>query len=721
MANVEQKAVVKKPVNKGIMNRMRDKMPIIIIFLILAFLGTIIFEWGMNYLGIKGEKIVFASVNGDEITDKEYRAIIDRQIEGIRQQNGGKDIDDQTMTQLKDQVWNQLITSKLLEQEIKRLNVTASDQEMLDWVYNRPETLPDWLKKFFTDSTGFFNTALMYQTLQNKKPEIVQAWSQIELDLKKQLEYDKIQNIISGAVTISEGEVLQKFKDDNIIAKFDYTFLDPNTITDTSYNVCTDDELRKYYDEHKQDFKQQLAVKMKYVMFPEYPSYEDSAAVKKIFETVIIPGLKSNTVEDSTLIKFVNENSSAAFSSDFQKPSSFQSLELNFLFNAKKDDISELIIDQDAYKAIRLLEVKDGDETFVNAVHVLIKVEGTDTLGAKKKAEEVLKRVKGGEDIKTIAETMSDDPSAKQNKGDLGWFGKGRMVKEFEEASLKANTGEVVGPVKTSFGYHVIKVLNKSKKEFKVAEVKKAVTVSEVTRNNLRKIAKDFYNDLDNGANIDTLAKNYKLTAQNTNEVQKDSPIPGAGQNKAVENFAFTSKVNKVMEPVKVQGGFAIYKIIEKIPEGYKNFDSVKTTMIKPIVVLEKKMAQLMIVAAEMKSKIANGDLLGLKNSYGQYFYETADSVSVSKPNQKISTDFSLNNVIFSMNNGDISNPVKGSKGVYIVKMLNITPFVENEYLAKRESIFKQLLQSKQGNVFQDWLNNLKNQAKIVDNRELFM
>ena len=721
MANMEQKAVIKKSQNKGIMNKMRDKMPIIIIFLIVAFLGTIIFEWGMNYLGMRGENIVFAKINGEVVTDKEFKTMLDRQIEGMRQQNGGKDVDDQTMEQLKEQVWNTMVSQKLLEQEIKRLKIQTTDQEILDWVYNRPETLPDWLKKFFTDSTNVFRTDMMFQTLQNKKPEIVQAWTQIEQDLKKQLEYDKIQSFVTSSVTVSEGEVLQKYKDDNIIAKFDYTFLDPATITDTSFNVCTNDELKKYYDENKIKFKQEEAVKMKYVVFPEFASYEDSASVKKLFETIILSGLKTNELQDSSLIKFVNENSSAAFSDQFQKPSAFQKNELNFLFTAKAGDVSPVIIDQDAYKAVRLLETKEGDETYVNAFHILLKVQGTDTAGAKKKAEDVIKRIKGGEDFKKVAAEVSEDPSAKQNNGDLGWFGKGAMVKEFEDASLNASVGAIVGPVKTSFGFHIIKVVDKSKKEFKVAEVKKPVAVSEMTRNNIRKVAKDFYTDLDNGGNIDTLAKLFNVLVQNTNEVGKDGMIPGAGQNKAILNFAFKSKINKVLEPVKIQGGFGVYKLIEKIPEGYKNFDSVKSSAIKPIVVMEKKMNYLMGVANEMKSKIMNGDIFGLKNTYGQYVYESADSVTVSKPFSKIGNDYSFSNVLFTMNNSDISAPIKGTKGVYIVKMINITPYADADYAAKREGIFKQLLQNKQGSMFQDWLTTLKNNADIVDNRNLFL
>ncbi len=88
----------------------------------------------------------------------------------------------------------------------------------------------------------------------------------------------------------------------------------------------------------------------------------------------------------------------------------------------------------------------------VHAAHILVKTE--------KKAKEVLEKINKGESFAEMARKYSDCPSAK-NKGDLGWFGKGRMVPEFERAAFEGEKGKVVGPVKTEFGYHLIKILDK--------------------------------------------------------------------------------------------------------------------------------------------------------------------------------------------------------------------------------------------------------------------
>lgn len=722
MANTEIKTPKPKVQQKGIMNRMRDKMPVIIIFIIVAFLGTIIFEWGMNYLGISGTgRVPFATINGEEITYQEYAENLNNQLKSIQEQNGGKEIDDKTMEQMREQVWNSLVQRKLIQQEIEKLGVQVSKDEVKDWVYQRPETLPQWLKNFFTDSTGVFRTDMMYQTLQDKRPEITKAWADIEKELYLQLEFEKFQNVISSSVVITEGEVLQKYKDENIFANFEFILLSTNTITDTTINNVSEEELRAYYEEHKNEFRQEEAVRLKYVIFQEFPSPEDSAFVGKQL-TTLVEDLKTSQIEDSSLIKLVNDNSEVDFNNEFRKASDFQMNTLNFLFGAKVDSVSGVIIDMDAYRIVRLLESKEGTEEFVNADHILVNLTNQDSAGAKVKADEILKKIKSGQDFNELAATLSDDPTAKQNRGQLGWFNKGRMVKEFEDAVFKAKTGDIIGPVKTQFGYHIIKLKGRSSKEFRAAEIKKTVNVSEITRNAIRNRAMDYWKDLDAGIKFDSVASIFKMQVSQTPEITKSSGmIPGAGQNKALFNFAFKNKVGSFIEPVKVQGGYGVYEIIDKIPEGYKNFDSIKNGMIKPLVVQQKIFERLKQAATDLKARIQGGNMMSLKGLYSMYNFDVADSVSVSKPNAIIGVDYGFFNAAFKLQNGEISEPIRGNNGYYIVKMLNITPFNEQDYIAKASEIRKQLMAMKQQSAIQEFMTKLQNDADIEDNRELYM
>lgn len=96
----------------------------------------------------------------------------------------------------------------------------------------------------------------------------------------------------------------------------------------------------------------------------------------------------------------------------------------------------------------------------VKASHILIKLDPANEKAAQAKAEAVLKRV-AKEDFGKVASQVSDDPGSKTKKGELGFFGRGRMVKEFEEAAFSTPVGKTSGLIKSSFGYHIIKVTDK--------------------------------------------------------------------------------------------------------------------------------------------------------------------------------------------------------------------------------------------------------------------
>ena len=707
-----------KHYNTGVMNKLRDKMPVIIIVVIVAFLATIVFEWGMNLMGLREDRMLFAKVNGEEITYQQFEQAVEQQAAQMRQQNNGKDIDEAQMQQIRDQVWNGLITQTITKEAMRKYNITVSDKEILDWIYNRPEQLPDPIKRNFMDSTGVFNVGFYQQALGMKTKEATQFWTQVEGYLREVLQSEKLQAVLTAGVRVTEADVLQKYKDDKIFANITYSGLDFSMITDTSMNNPSNEEMKKYYDAHKEDFKVDESVKFKYVVFSDAATAEDTAAAQKYLE-VLIKDLKTATLEDSSLIRLVNDNSVSPFSDTYQKPNAFGSDATKFLFSAKPGDVSDIIIGNDGYKVIRLIDSKEGEDTYVNASHILVNF-GTDTAAAKKKAEDIFKRVKVGEDINTLAQQLSDEPSAKTQKGDLGWFTKGAMVKEFEEASMNAKDGEIVGPVKTQFGFHIIQVKGKSKKEFKVAEIKKTVTAGARTKDIAKKKAESFYLDVDKGANIDTLAKQVNLVCTTTPDVLKDGFIPGAGQNKKLMKLALDSRPKKVFEPVKIQGGYGVYELIEKTPAGYRNFDSIKTTMVKPKVVEQKKFAVLKQMATDLRAKIQNNDIKSLSTLTPPSVVETADSVSVSKPAPKIGQDFAVSDAIFTLKQGEISQPVKGSKGYYLIQLNNVTPFNNDDYLKAYNEIRNGLLAQKKQSVVQEWLQKMQNEADIIDNRDRF-
>jgi parvulin-like peptidyl-prolyl isomerase len=698
----------------GLMNKLRDKTHIILIILILAFLGTIVFEWGMDYLGMRGGQVTeLGSVNGQEIKYTDYENQVNFALEQQRQQTG-EDPDENLVKMIRDQVWDQMVTQALAEQEIKRLGITVTNQEILNWVYNSPQTLPEPIKKNFVDSTGQFNMAIYQQALATKTPEITKFWSQVEEYLKQTLLSQKLQSVITGTVRITEGEVMQKYKDENIKASFDYVFLDANSVQDAEAPV-SDDDLKAYYDKHKDDFKRDESAKLKSVTFPDIATMEDTVSTEKQMRA-LIKDLKKLVPGDSLTYAAVNDNSMVKFTNVFSKPNEVSGEVASFLFNAGKDSVSDIIFASDGLHLVRLIDTKEGTEAFTNAQHILINF-GTDTAASRTKAEQIYQRIKAGEDFTKLAAENSDDAGNKFKGGDLGWFGKGAMVKPFEDAVTGASVGDVIGPVKTQFGYHIIRVKGKQSKEFKFADIKKTVKSSTRTKDIARKKAEDF-SFVSKKGNFEEEAKKIGLVVTEVpGFVTKGAFIPGVGQNQAVTKFALSEKKGTVSEPIKVQNGYAVYEVVDRFPEGYYSFEELKGTQLPPLVKMEKKLDILKQRAADLRSKVS-GDLNSLKAINPQIVVSSADTVTVAVPPPAIGADFDFNNAVYKLQNGQLSDPIRTSKGYYIVMMKNISPFDQAKFQAEFDKIKEALTAQKKQTIVQDWLTDLKDKAVIVDNRD---
>jgi parvulin-like peptidyl-prolyl isomerase len=698
------------------MNKLRDKTHIILIILVLAFLATIVFEWGMNYLGLSsGQMVEFGSVNGEEIKYTDFEQQVQFAIEQQKQQTG-QDPDESLIVMIRDQVWDQMVTQIIVQQEIKRLGITVTNQEILNWVYNSPQTLPDVIRRNFVDSTGNFNMALYQQVLATKTPEVQNFWAQVEDYLKQTLLSQKLESVITGAVRVSEGDILQKYKDDKINAAFNYVLIELSRIPDEQITV-TDEELKAFFEKNKNDYTMDESAKMKYVLFSDNPTVEDSTVTEKQLRA-LVKDLKKGKESDSSLIELINTNSLTKWTDKYNKPNEIAPEVTDFLFKAAKDSISDVIKASDGYHIVRLLDSKDEEDVFYNASHILVSF-GTDTNAAKTKAETIFQKAKSGEDFTKLAADFSDDASNKLKGGALGWFTKGAMVKEFENAVMSGNPGDIVGPIKSQFGYHIIKINDRQKKEFRIADIKMQVKTTTKTRDAVRKRAEDFSFIAAKGK-YDEEAVKANLKVLDIPSFTRNSFITGAGQNKTVVKFAFSESKGSISEPIKIQGGYAVYYLLDRIPKGYQNFEEIKQNTLLPLLKVEKKLDVLKQIAQDMKNKILGGDLNSLKQFDPGINVQKIDSFTVSKPSPTIGNDYDFTNELFKLQNGQISEPIRTKMGYYIVQMLSITPFDVNKFNAEKNGIRESMIATKKQAITSQWVSDLKERAKIVDNRDKF-
>lgn len=210
----------------------------------------------------------------------------------------------------------------------------------------------------------------------------------------------------------------------------------------------------------------------------------------------------------------------------------------------------------------------------VNASHILIMLDENaspaDTLTAYNKTIEIRNRIMKGEDFGAVAQEVSQDPSAKENKGNLGYFTSFRMVYAFENGAYKTPVGMVSMPVRTKFGYHLIKVndIRDNRGEVAVAHIMILKQKDGVDVANAKTTIEDIYKKLQQGEKFEELAKQF---SEDKSSASKGGVLNrfGSGQlsSEEFENVAFSlTKESPVSQPFETQFGWHVVKLVDKFP-----------------------------------------------------------------------------------------------------------------------------------------------------------
>ena len=221
----------------------------------------------------------------------------------------------------------------------------------------------------------------------------------------------------------------------------------------------------------------------------------------------------------------------------------------------------------------------------VKASHVLILTDENatpeDTLKAYKKIEDIRKKALAGEDFDNLAAEFSEDPSAKENKGDLGYFSAFRMVYAFENAAFTTPKGEISKIIRTRFGYHILKIndIRTNRGEITVAHIMILSPKPDDVDKDSKNIINDIYKKIQQGEKFEDLAKQF---SEDKSSSSKGGVLNrfGSGQlsSEEFENMAFSLKnVGDVSAPFQSQFGWHVIKLIEKHP--IKTLDEMKSEL----------------------------------------------------------------------------------------------------------------------------------------------
>lgn len=410
-------------------------------------------------------------------------------------------------------------------------------------------------------------------------------------------------------------------------------------------------------------------------------------------------------------------------------------------FDAHKDDfkvpekrkVKYVLIDAEATKAAVQVTQADLERAYadnremystpeqIRASHILLKTEGKDDAAVKAAAEDLLKQARGGADFAELAKKHSEDEGTKASGGDLDFFGRGRMVPEFDTAAFALEAGQISDLVKTQYGYHVIKLTEKRGGTTRTLDEVKPQLTEQISREKAQQqvdATADRIEPLIKApADLETVAKANGLTVQETALFARDEPIMALGGAPDVAARAFQLSDGEVTGAVGTSRGVLFMTLTGKQDAYVPKLDEAKEK-VKDAVVTQKARDLARQKAAELLAKIKSADDFDKAAKAAGLEARTTDLITRDSAIPDLGTAPAVTEAAFKLAQGGVSEVVATDGGAAVVKVIEKQEVGATELLANRDHFREELLNDRRGRFFSAYMVKAKQKMKIQLNRD---
>lgn len=584
----------------GLMETLRNGTKYIVIILIVSF-GLIWVLADVDFFGaMQAGPNNLGQVNGDDISLQEYNQRV-QYYNNLYVQQTGNSMTPEITAIYEQQVWDELVNSRLIEQKMDELGITVTDAELLDMVYgDNPDPI---IVQNFSRADGTIDRAAIDQVLTN--PDFSQQAISLDLQLRQKRRQEKLTNYIAAGVQVTKEQVEQEYLKQNTFADLSYVRFPFADISDEEISV-TDADLKDYYNTNKEQYKREENYRASVVKFSYLPTADDTATIFKE-----VTDLRRDFAEAESDSLFLNrQQSSTPYSATF----------------IDKDDVRE------EYSAVLNIEEGEVTEPFLNAGQVSI----------IKNVEE------NGNEIKFVV--FSRQIEALQG-----------TIRDADEA------------------------------------------------------ARDFQLFADEETDFETEAERAGKEIQSIFATKGSSFISGLGNSQQVLTFLERADEGDISNVIELGTDFVVVQLDEKTKEGYRPLEEVKA-QIQTQVKLEKKKA---LAVENAKQALASNPTVESLAAAMEKEIITAEGLAASSAVlTRAGREPKVIGAIFELEEGETSGVIEGNSAAYIVNVTSKqAPSLDNLDEATRQQIRTRLegeINQKFGAI---WLEQLKKEAEIVDNR----
>jgi peptidyl-prolyl cis-trans isomerase D len=594
------------------MRQMREATKPIMLLAAIAFVGLMVFQWGMDATGRSGGGLgAIGTVNGDPVMYEAYMAAY-RQIYDRVQRSQEELVSSQQNTEIEDAAFDEVVTQLLVLQELDRRGITVTDQEISEAAQFQP---PDYLRPQFVDDAGGFDLPGYQAFLYSLPPEQLLILESYYRDV---IPRGKLLRQVSSGIYVSDAELWQEFRDQNEQVEIEYVPMNPAGRYEDDEFTVTDADIEAYWKANQEEFEVPARASVKVVVLDKTPT-------------------------------------------------------------------------------------------------------ATDTVASKERADEIRQRIIDGEDFAEVATLESSDESTAPVGGELGVFPKNFMTPPFDSAVFAAPIGQLVGPVKSSFGYHVLEVQDRwATDSAQARHILIPVERTDDSEIELLTMA-DSLEDLGEALSLEQAASTLGVTATTMDLAQNFPFIPGAGQVSEGADWIFEEASPGDVSPVfETSTAFYAIELNSSEPEGVLPLTDASVA-IRATLLFDLKMARAKADAQEVVSRVRGGEILANVAADLELELRTAGPFSRTDFVPGVGRQNAAIGAAFGVAPGEVSEAVATPANAYVIEVLSRTAADSTAWLAQIPAQRETAAATRQQVRLQEWIAALRSAAKIVDRRDVVL
>ena len=696
----------------AVLEKIRVKFGVLIsVIIALALLSFIIDPTTLtSALQSMSKKYDVGKIDGKSISYTDFQEEVERMTTINDLISGSSAKSEEAQEQIRNATWQSLIDKYLFVKNAKAAGITVGDEEMVSLTTSANPSPVIAQNYVFLDEQGNFNPDAVVNFVQNLDADasgsLRQYWNYLQNTIYTQQFYTKYGSLFGYSSVENPLMLRNAIEDNNTTSSVNFVMVPVGYMSDTTVNIGAKD-VKKYYNEHKDYFKQAASRDIEYVVFEVTPSESDIAEASQAFTN-----LYDEFAESDNMKAFLLKNSDRSLSDYWYKDGELSTInsEINdFAFNSK-ETVSPVITAGNTFYAAKIMDSKMvSDSAYVK--HILLSGDR-----AAEVADSLVNVIKGGKTnfSNLVAEYSLDQSSSADGElGNLGWLTQTYTIPGFESV-ITAETGKPF-VLKTQYGTHVVLVSKKTTPVLKkqVAIFEKETLASKETYNDIYSQANKFAS-IANGSleNYKAAVDTMGVYSHTYNSVLESTSVYGTIDSaKEITRWVFEAKKGKVSNIITVNNNYFFVVAVNDVhKEGYATINEAASS-IKSLLYMRQAGEN---VRARVEEQIKGLSSLDEIASALETTVSTQEDVSFSSLTSQ-ALDPAFVGAVSAAPQGKVCGPVLGSVGVYVFEVTGRdTASFYTEDDAKNLRLQKTQYNS------QMLTSVMANDADVVDNRARF-